>query len=86
MEHNMLGITFIDPEMPSAYSAAIEGKMEEIIEKHKEAMNQEFDAYLEQVGCERRMGVVSERDPNPKTFIDIRTMEEKDSLSIVDIL
>ncbi|TVX86050.1 hypothetical protein [Paenibacillus agilis] len=55
---NFLGIAFIGEEVPKKKAEQVENKMQEIIERHKELAQAEFDEYLASKGLESAMGVV----------------------------
>lgn len=58
MHFNFLGISFVADDIPKKKVAMVERKMEEIIEKHKHAAQEELDVYLEQHALESAMGVI----------------------------
>ncbi|OMD76889.1 hypothetical protein [Paenibacillus odorifer] len=58
LEFNFLGVAFIADDVPKRKANKASVKMNEIIEKHKELAQKEFDDYLESRGLESAMGVV----------------------------
>ena len=61
MDFNFLGIAFVSDEIPKKKAEKIYEFMNNLIEKLKEQGQEELDQYLDKLGFESVMGVISRR-------------------------
>lgn len=62
MAYNELGISFVSDTVPKRKANKVYKKMDEIIEKYRELMGEEFEEFLEKLGLESAMGIVCNKE------------------------
>ena len=65
MDYNLLGIAFLDDDLPEKTKKKVEAKMEELkvqMEEFEEKINVSFDQWLSENQLERTMGVIIKKE------------------------